>query len=399
MKVQEYGDWSLGIHQRLSTKRIPISGSIELTQRCNNQCVHCYNNLSVGDQKAREEELTFDEYRSIIDEIVDAGCLWLLLTGGEILIRKDFFDLYVYARQKGLLITLFTNGTRVTSEIADQLAQLPPFALEITIYGHTKETYESITKVPGSYDRCIKGVNLLMVRKLPLKLKTMAITANRHEIQDMKQFVEEDLGLEFKFDAMINPRLDCSQSPLEVRLTPAEVVELDLQYPDRVSEWQCFADRFNMVDSHPDRANNLYVCGAGNNSFAIDPYGRLSVCVLSSADSYNLRKGSFKEGWDNYLAAERQKSVSRHTKCTNCRLKSICGMCPANSELECSDAEAPVDFLCQVAHLRAHTLDIPMASHGECEYCEGGSRYAEMMETAERMKERSLNKVKPCSPN
>ncbi len=126
MKDQKYGDWSLGVHQRVSTKRIPISGSMEVTQRCNNQCLHCYNNLSAGDPKARDEELSFAEYRQIIDELVDAGCLWLLFTGGEIFIRKDFFDIYTYARQKGLLITLFTNGTLITSDIADELAQHHP---------------------------------------------------------------------------------------------------------------------------------------------------------------------------------------------------------------------------------------------------------------------------------
>lgn len=386
IQEQKYGDWSLGIHQRLSSKRIPFSGSIEVTRRCNNQCLHCYNNLSIGDTKAREKELTVHEYRRIIDEIVDAGCLWLLLTGGEIFIRKDFFDIYSYARHKGLLITLFTNGTLISSEIADQLTQFPPFSIEITIYGRTKATYEAITKIPGSYERCINGINLLMDRNLPLKLKTMAITRNHHEIHELKRFVEEGFGLELKFDAMINPRLDCSQSPLDVRLTPAEVVEMDLLYPERAAEWKRFANQFNNVNIHPDRSNNLYVCGAGNNSFAIDPYGRLSLCVLSSADSYNLRKGSFKEGWTNYLPAERQKKASRQTKCTTCELKSMCGMCPANSELECSDKETPVDYLCQVAHLRAYALDLPKAPHGECEYCEGGSGYAEMMETVKDLR-------------
>ena len=388
MKEQNYGDWSLGVHQRVSTKRIPISGSIEVTQRCNNQCLHCYNNLSAGDPKARDAELSFDEYRRIIDELVDAGCLWLLFTGGEIFIRKDFFDIYTYARQKGLLITLFTNGTLVTSDIADELAQKPPFYIEITIYGHTQKTYESITKIPGSYERCINGINLLLERNLPLKLKTMALTCNQHEIYEMKRFAEERFGLEFKFDAMINPRLDCSQSPLEVRLTPAEVVELDFLHPERAAEWKQFANQFNHADIHSDTADNLYVCGAGINSFAIDPYGRLSVCILSSAHSYNLRKGSFKEGWHNFLAAQRQKKASRQTKCTTCRLKSMCGMCPANSELECSDQEAPVDYLCQVAHLRAYALGLPTVPHGDCEYCEGGSGYEQMIQTAKALKER-----------
>lgn len=388
MEEQKYGDWSLEVHQRISGKRIPIGGSVEVTQRCNNKCIHCYNNLAAGDTKAKDTELSLEEHYRIIDDITEAGCLWLLFTGGEIFLRNDFLDIYTYAKRKGLLITLFTNGTLITADIADYLAQLPPFSIEVTLYGSTQMTYESITGVPGSYDRCLRGIRLLMDRNLPLKLKTMAITHNKHELKEMERFVEEDFGLEFKFDAMINPRLDCSQSPLDVRLTPAEVVELDLSYPERASEWKRFADRFNNADIHPDRANNLYVCGAGNNFFAIDPYGRLSVCVLSSIDSFDLRHGSFKEGWNTYLAVERQKRASRKTKCTNCGLKSMCGMCPANSELECADAEAPVDFLCQVAHLRAYALDLPIAAHGECQYCPGGSRYEEMIETAGGLKER-----------
>jgi radical SAM protein with 4Fe4S-binding SPASM domain len=388
MKVQEYSDWSLGIHRRFLGQRIPISGSIEVTRRCNNQCIHCYNNLSAGDRKARDEELSIDEYRRILDEIVEAGCLWLLFTGGEIFIRQDFLKTYTYARQKGLLITLFTNGTLITTEIADQLAELPPFSIEITIYGHTKDTYESITKIPGSYDQCINGIHLLMDRKLPLKLKTMAITHNKNELRELSRFVAEDLGLEFRIDAMINPRLDCSQSPLDVRLTPAEVVELDLKYPERISEWKRFADHFFTPEIEIDYPNNLYGCGGGNHSFAIDPNGKLRLCVLSSVDCFDLRKDSFKDGWETSLAAERRTKASRISKCTNCRLKSMCGMCPANSELECLDKEAPVDYLCRVAHLRAYALGLPIALHGECEYCEGGSGYAEMMETVEGLKER-----------
>lgn len=386
MKVQEYGDWSLGVHQRLSTKRVPISGSIELTQRCNNRCIHCYNNLAARDQLVEAAELSSNEYYRIIDEIVDAGCLWLLLTGGEIFVRKDFLHIYSYARQKGLLITLFTNGTLISKQIADQLTRLPPFSIEISIYGRTKETYESVTQMPGSYDRCINGIRMLMDRKLPLKLKTMATTRNHQEVDDLKRFVEEDLGLEFKFDAMINPRLDCSQSPLDVRLTPAEAVELDLRYSERVCEWQSFAERFLKPENGTKYQANLYVCGAGQNSFAIDPYGKLRLCVLSSSGSFDLGIGSFMEGWDLHLAAVRRKKTLRHTKCTRCLLRPMCGMCPANSQLECSDEEAPVDFLCRVAHLRAYALDLPIVPHGECEYCPGGSGYGEMIETANKLK-------------
>jgi radical SAM protein with 4Fe4S-binding SPASM domain len=386
MKAQEYRDWSLGVHQRLATKRIPISGSIEITQRCNHKCIHCYNNLAAGDRRARAKELSFEEHCRILDEITETGCLWLLFTGGEIFVRKDFLDIYKYARQKGLLVTLFTNGTLISPEIADLLAQFPPFAIEITVYGYTQDTYESITRTPGSYGRCTNGIELLTKRKLPLKLKTMALTRNKLEIDALKRFVEEDLGLEFKFDAMVNPRRDCTQIPLDVRLAPVEVVKLDLRYHDRIDEWKRFAESFSNAAIDPDRAGDLYVCGAGNSSFAIDPCGRLSPCVLSATDSYDLRRGNFREGWGMHLAAVRKKKASRLTKCSTCRLKSMCGMCPANSELECADPEAPVDFLCQVAHLRAYVLDLPIATHGACEYCPGGSRYAEMKEKVSDLK-------------
>jgi len=385
MEIQKYADWSLGVHQRLGGSRVPFSGTIELTQRCNNQCAHCYNNLFINDQDARQRELSSDEWCHVIDEIAAAGCLWLLMTGGEIFLRNDFLDIYTYAGQKGLLISLFTNATLITPEIADYLVDRPPFSIEITLYGRTRQTYERVSGVPGSFERCMRGIRLLMERDLPLKLKTMALTLNKHEIWEMKQFVEAELGLEFKFDPIINPRCDGSQGPLDVRLTPAEVVELDLQDPDRITEWNEFCDKFNGRDLSPEQADMLWRCGGGQNSFAIDPYGRLRMCILSFSDSYDLRRGSFQEGWEGYLYKLTQKKITRQTKCVSCSIVDMCGMCPANAELECDDAEAPVDFLCQVAHLRAYCLGVPVEPHGECEYCEGGSRYPEMMDSVEKI--------------
>ena len=391
MEEQTYGDWSLEVHHRLSGKRVPIGGSLELTQRCNNRCIHCYNNLAAGDKAALKNELALDEHCRIIDEIAGFGCLWLLLTGGEILLRKDFLDIYTYARQKGLLITLFTNGTLITTDIADYLAQLPPFSIEITLYGKTAKTYESITGIPGSYDRCLNGIRLLMERSLPLKLKTMAIAQNKHEIFDMKRFAEKELGLDFKFDAMVNPRRDCSQTPLEVRLSPREIVALDLEDPDRVAEWKQFAARFNRPVLDPEKVDKLYKCGGGFQSFAIDPFGRLAACVLSG-DTYDLRQGSFKEGWEKHLFSLGQKKITHRTKCSDCQIRSMCGVCPANSELECRDAEAPVDFLCEVAHLRAYALGLDIAPHGDCEYCPGGSKYKDLIKTADELTKRFKNK-------
>jgi radical SAM protein with 4Fe4S-binding SPASM domain len=386
-----YTDFSLIVHGRAQTTRVPVNGTIEVSHRCPLQCQHCYNNLPMNDFVARARELTLDDYKKLLDELSDLGCLWLLFTGGEIFARRDFLDIYAYAKRKGFLITLFTNGTMITEKIADFLADLRPFTIEITLYGATKETYEKLTGIPGSYERCLRGIDLLLERKLPLKLKTVALSLTKHEIPMMRQMAT-DRGVEFMFDAMINPRIDCSSSPLAGRLKPSEIVELDLDNPERVSEWRRLARDHAPGPYVEGESRQIYQCGGGINSFAIDPYGDLSICVLSHVDKYNIRDG-FREGWEQYLLDVRMREISRPTKCTGCGIKSMCGMCAANGELENGDAESPVDFLCQVAHLRAETLDIPVPSHGDCEYCAGGTGHHLVRSAAEALKSGEAERI------
>ena len=369
METISYEDFALGVSQRIPGKRIPLRGTIEVTRRCPLRCGHCYNNLPIADRQALNSELSREEHYRILDEIAEAGCFWLLYTGGEIFVRQDFLDIYRYAKQKGLLITLFTNAVLLNKEIADFLADYPPQSIEISLYGHTKETYEKVTGRPGSFERSMRGIKLLMERGMPVKLKTMVITLNKHEIWEMKRFVEEDLNLEFRYDAMINPRIDGSQGPLALRITPEEVVALDVQDPERLSDWNRFCERYMKPRFGSGRANELYQCGGGVGSFAIDPSGKLSVCGMSSKDIYDLRKGSFQDGWENFISKIRQKKTTRQTKCFTCEIKAMCGMCPANGDLENGDPEEPVDFLCQVAHLRAYALGLTIPPHGNCEYC------------------------------
>lgn len=379
METQSYSDWSRGVHQRVATRRVPLGGSIELTRRCNLRCVHCYNNLPLEHGPTRRAELTCEEHCRILDEITAAGSLWLLFTGGEIFARPDFRDIYTYARRKGLLVTLFTNGTLITPAMADFLAAHRPFSIEISLYGCTRKTYERITRVPGSYDRALRGIRLLAERGLPLAIKTMAMTLNQHELGDMQQFVETELGSKFKFDAMLSPRIDYGQDPLAVRLRPEAIVALDLAHPERVSEWEQFCEHFHGPFHDPQREDALFDCGAGLQAFAVDPFGGLSPCLTWPGETYDLRRGSFQEGWDTFLKTLLDRKATRQTKCRDCHIKNMCGMCPVNARLECRDPETPVDFLCRVAHLRAYTLNIPVPPHGACEYCEGGAGFAEMM--------------------
>ena len=391
MEQLSYGAFSADLHQRQAGQRVPTQVSIEVTRRCPLECLHCYNNLPMGDMEAKRRELSTEEHFKMLDELVEMGCFWLLYTGGEIFARKDFLEIYTYAKKKGFLITLFTNGTMMNERIADYLVEWPPFAIEITLYGRTRETYEALTAVPGSYDRCLRGIKLLKERGLPLKLKTVATSINKHEVLAMQQFAEEDLGVEFKVDGQINPRIDCSQSPLAVRITPEEAVALDLCAPKRVAEYRKLAKA--SLESPPalSQIDTTYSCGGGMNSFAINAYGEVGICVISQQETFGIRDAGVKSVWEQSLLQLRNRKRQTVTKCVECRIQSLCGMCPANGELENGDRESPVAFLCNVAHLRAAALGVEIPAHGDCEFCAGGSEHEGLVESARRIMNKEVD--------
>jgi radical SAM protein with 4Fe4S-binding SPASM domain len=391
MEQLSYGAFSADLHQRQSGQRVPVQVSIEVTRRCPLECQHCYNNLPMGDQTARSREMTTEEHFKMLDELVEMGCFWLIYTGGEIFARKDFLEIYTHAKRKGFLITLFTNGTLITEKIADYLVEWPPFAIEITLYGRTRETYETLTSIPGSYDRCLRGIKLLRERGLPVKLKTVATTINKHEVSAMRQFAEEELGVEFKMDGQINPRIDCSQSPLAVRLSPEDVVALDMHAPKGVSEYRRLAQ--DEMEHPPSLSKNdtVYFCGGGLNSFAINAYGEMGICVISQQETFDIRRDGLQLTWEHSLKELRTRKRTRVTKCIQCRIQSLCGMCPANGEMENGDRESPVDFLCNVAHLRAAVIGAEIPEHGECEFCAGGNQHQELLESARRIRSKEVD--------
>jgi len=386
-----YGQFSANLHQRQAGERVPLQVSIEVTRRCPLECLHCYNNLPMGDMEAKRRELSKEEHFRVLDELVEMGCFWILYTGGEIFARKDFLEIYTYAKKKGFLITLFTNGTIINEKIADCLAEWPPFAIEITLYGRTRETYEALTAIPGSYDRCLRGIQLLKERKLPLKLKTVATSINKHEVLAMRQFAEEELGVEFKMDGQINPRIDCSQSPLAVRLSPEEVVALEMSSPKVASEFLKLVRRDLDRPAGLAQIDTMYFCGGGMNSFAINAYGEVGICVISQQETFDIRGDGVRAVWEDSLLRLRNRKRTRITKCIQCRIQSLCGMCPANGELENGDRESPVEFLCNVAHLRAAVIGVAVPAHGGCEFCAGGIEHAELLESARLITNREID--------
>ncbi|MBI4845528.1 MAG: radical SAM protein [Candidatus Omnitrophica bacterium] len=347
-----YGEFAKPVIERLKSERIPLMGTLEITRRCNLKCVHCYCNLPRYDEEAQKKEIPTKDIYRLLDQLADKGCLFLLITGGEPLARDDFFEIYEYARKKGFIITLFTNAALIDKKTAGLLEKMPPQQTEITLYGATREVYEKVTGVSGSFDKCLNGIHNLLEKNIPLSLKTMVSSINKHQLTQMKKLAE-DLKLKFRFDPLLHPRIDAGKSPRAFRLAADDAAQLDIEDKERLKAWQEF-----LAKAEDDVQNQrIYSCGAGNCMFFVGPYGKISVCSMILEPAYDIREHDFNKIWDDLFLDIVKQQYSKYYKCRDCRITRYCQQCPGWSILENNDIESEVEYLCQIAEKRKEKLD------------------------------------------
>jgi radical SAM protein with 4Fe4S-binding SPASM domain len=339
-------------NRKVVAQRVPLNGNFDLTHRCNLRCTHCYLAGPSPDRKNSGRELDTRQWRAVIDEITQAGCLYLLLTGGEPLLREDFADIYRCARTSGLLVTVFTNGTLISPNILELFREFPPRAVEITLYGATAGTYEAITGVKGSYQRCLEGIRGLKDHGVNVRLKTILMGLNRHEFHAIEGMARE-WGLRFRFDAALFPRLNGDPSPIDLRVPPQEAVEKEFSDRDRFRQYRDFFERFKDVPL----TDSLYQCGAGRTHFHIDPYGNLQPCLMVRNLSYNLESGGFLTGWNEVMPRLRDVKPGTAYRCNQCQKRSLCGFCPGFFKLEKDAEDLPSEYLCEMGQLRFEKIN------------------------------------------
>ncbi|MBW6465116.1 MAG: radical SAM protein [Brevefilum sp.] len=348
------------LHQN---ERYPISATMDLTERCNLNCVHCYINQPSGSKIAHAKELKTDQVKQILDTIADAGCLFLVLTGGDPLLRPDFSEVYIHARRRGFIIDLLTNATLITPKIADMLAESRPHSVDVTLYGASEETYEAVTRLPGSFKRLLNGLDLLTERGIRLSLKSIILKTNRHELPALIDLAKS-YDAPFRYDGIIWPRLDGDQSPYEYQLSPEELLEMDLEYPNRAEEWR---EQAQVFKGQMVRKEYIYTCGAGLRSFHVDSHGKMSICTMARKPAYDLTKIRFEEAWDR-LADLRHEKRTLNTPCETCLAGALCAQCPGWSQAVHGDDETPAEFICKLGKLRAEQFSSSILYYEEMRY-------------------------------
>jgi radical SAM protein with 4Fe4S-binding SPASM domain len=342
-----YGPGALRLTERVRAGRVPLRGSIELTHRCNLACVHCYVNLPAADRAAQRREMTTDEVKRVLDELAELGLLGLTLTGGEPLLRPDFAELYAYAHDRGILVSVYTNATLITDRIVELWQERPPTAVDITMYGQSAEVYDRVAAAgEGQHARYRRGLERLLEAGVHVTLKTVAMRANRDEVVAMAQFAEA-LGCEFRLDAVLSPRIDGGRGPLAQRLSPDEVVTLEMVPRKFEKAW----DEYCHVNEGAPKSDELYSCGAGINTFVIDPYGRMHPCELSRKLGWDVLRDGFAAGWFGAIPELRAQKREHDRGCGSCAAHGGCSNCTGMAELEALGADAN-PYFCQVADVR-----------------------------------------------
>ena len=328
--------------------RIPVCGGIELTARCNLQCVHCYINTP-AQRRTPAAELETSRIHHLIDEITDAGCLFLWLTGGEPLLHPDFCEIYRHLRENGIGVTLYTNGTLLSDRHAELFREWRPDAIEMSVYGATRETYEAITGVAGSYNRCMNAIRNVKKTGLNLRLKTILMKPNRDEYFAMRNMAEE-LNCKFQSSSSIFPAHDGDCSPLKWRLRPDEAAGILLQDAETVRMWAKKAVTPRKWYYSPDA---LYECAAGSSAFHVSADGFLLACmhIHDSAFRFDLRKGPFLEGWNGPISGVPLCKKNAEAPCNSCGYRPYCTYCPAKLRAESSCSEEPgcESYRCEMA--------------------------------------------------
>ena len=335
-------------------ERHPQLMTLELTRRCNFACGHCYCRLPAEGPTPRPE-LTTEQWRRIIGEAVDMGVLFTLFTGGEPLLRDDFREVWQFARSRGLIAVLFTNGLLVDEDMAAFLAEWTPRLVSVTLYGASEETYQKVTGRAGMHRRALAAVELLRDHGLMVDVKSII---TRHTVHEFEALREQSARYQeaFRWDAeLLAPYHEGGGDPHQERLTTEQLMAVELQDEVRTAEWRKIAAQWQPARPMPDTP---FRCLVGTQDFHADPYGMMLPCLGMEAVRLNALEMGVQGAWEA-LPEAIAAVIGPPGPCQECALPPICRQCPADNLMEGVPTGQPLAWRCELAQLRARTFGVP----------------------------------------
>jgi radical SAM protein with 4Fe4S-binding SPASM domain len=313
-----------GLLQEMTEKalklNIPLSVQIDLTYRCNERCVHCY--LDHDDHG----EMTTLEIKHLLDEMAEAGVFILTLSGGEIFLRKDFFEILEYARLRlGFCVKLKTNGILIGEREAARIRDLGVESIQISIYSHRPEVHDAITLVPGSLKRSLGAVRFLKSQGLRVIMANVLMVQNMQDYAGVRALGEE-IGVDTTLDPTITPMMDGDRGVLSL-----SVGQDALRQVFRDTALVGDVEEFCAIPAPVDEDSlSALPCSAGHTNCYVSPYGDVFPCVQFPLPTGNIRKQRFIDIWRHSDAMNDVRSIRLKdlTTCTSCAHVGSCSRCP-----------------------------------------------------------------------
>ena len=304
---------------------VPFSAQLDLTYRCNEQCVHCY--LDHDDHG----EMTTAEIKNLLKEMAEAGVFILTFSGGEIFLRKDFFEILECARSLTFCIKLKTNAVLIREAQAARLRDLGVQSVQISIYSHRPEVHDAITKVKGSLRRSIDAISFLKSQGLKVIMANVLMAGNMQDYHGVRALAEE-LGAEYTLDPTITPMMDGDRSILDLNAGESALREL---FRDEMFVGN--AEEFCAPPPPPDAESlSSLPCSAGHTACYISPYGEFYPCVQFPLSCGNVRQQRFIDIWRDSEQLKEVRSIRLKdlSGCSQCAHGSTCTRCPGLAFME-----------------------------------------------------------------
>ena len=333
---------------------LPIAGNFELTARCNFNCPMCYVHMTPEQLKATgKQELTAQEWLSIAKKARDQGMIFALLTGGEPLVRKDFFEIYRGMKNLGILISINSNGSMIQNEILEQFLQDPPARFNISLYGGSNETYANMCGIPV-YDRVKENIRRLRQADVDVSLNLSITPYNKDDIARIYADAVE-LDVNVKASSYMYPpiRVNGEQFGCGNRLSAEDAAAIGHAWDKLRLSNEEFRLRMesirNLTQTEPDgcplEEGACVRCRAGSTSFWMTWDGRMLPCgMMPGPTAYPLETG-FDRAWE-YIREETAK-IRTPVQCASCPQKSVCPMCAAVCVTETGAFDGVPEYVCR----------------------------------------------------